>query len=345
MSKVKHISLIVVMFIFLLAGCNPVTGMNQNEDKSKELTVYTGLEEEQITAYMKSFQHRHPDIQLNIVRDSTGIITAKLLAEKENPKADVVWGVAASSLALLDQEGMFTGYSPKGVDRVSGRFKDNRDSPHWVGIDVYETAVVVNKKELAKRNLPIPRSYHDLLKPEYKGLIVMPNPSSSGTGFLTVSAFIQLFGEDKAWSYMDKLHKNIASYTHSGSKPAKLAAQGEYPIGISFTYPGTKEKEKGAPVEVVHPKEGLGWELEANALIKKNKIKPEAHKFLDWAISDDAMEEYRKNFTILSTDQEHESNQGVLKQLIENDFEKLAQDRGNILSEWDKRYSTKSESE
>lgn len=84
----------------------------------------------------------------------------------------------------------------------------------------------------------------------------MPNSASSGTGFLTVSALIKLFGEKKAWEFMDKLNENIAVYTHSGSKPAKMAGAGEYPIGISFGYRGIIQKKKGEPVETIFPKEG-----------------------------------------------------------------------------------------
>ncbi|SCW51199.1 2-aminoethylphosphonate ABC transporter binding protein [Paenibacillus tianmuensis] len=197
-------------------------------------------------------------MKLNIVRDSTGIITAKLIAEKDNPQADVVWGLAATSLLVLDQNGMLEGYSPQGVDRIQPDFKDKNSPTRWVGIDAWETAFIVNKKEMEKRGLPVPQSYADLIKPEYKGLITMPNPASSGTGFLTVSGLVQLEGKDKAWAYMDKLHDNIAMYVHSGSKPAKMAGTGEVPIGISFGYRGIQEKKTGAPVEVVFPKEGSG---------------------------------------------------------------------------------------
>ncbi|MEY2345300.1 ABC transporter substrate-binding protein [Proteus mirabilis] len=71
-----------------------------------------------------------------------------------------------------------------------------------------------------------PTSWQDLTKPEYKGKIVMPNPASSGTGFLDVSAWLQIFGEQEGWAYMDKLHQNIGQYVHSGSKPCKMAASG-----------------------------------------------------------------------------------------------------------------------
>ena len=71
-----------------------------------ELLVYTALETDQLKAYQEGFNKAYPDIEIKWVRDSTGVITAKLLAEKANPQADVVMGVAASSLVLFDVEGM-----------------------------------------------------------------------------------------------------------------------------------------------------------------------------------------------------------------------------------------------
>ncbi|AFH59884.1 putative 2-aminoethylphosphonate ABC transporter substrate-binding protein [Paenibacillus caseinilyticus] len=316
--------------------------------KNGEITVYTALEDDLIQSYLTSFKAKYPQTKVNIVRDSTGVITAKLLAEKENPVADVVWGTAATSLLVLDQAGLLEGYSPQGVERILPEFKDAGRPEKWVGIDAWETAFVVNTKELEKKNLPVPRSYEDLLKPEYQGMIVMPHPASSGTGYLDVAGWLQLMGTDKAWSYMDKLHRNIAIYTHSGSKPAKMAAAGEYAIGISFGYRGIQEKKKGAPLEVVFPAEGSGWDVEANALVKKKDIKPESKLFLDWAISEEAMKEYNKNYAILAVKNEGGAipegyTKNPLEQLIKYDLNRSAKERESILAEWEKRYSTKAE--
>jgi iron(III) transport system substrate-binding protein len=315
--------------------------------KAGEIVVYTALEDDQVPRYLESFKKNHPEIQLKIARDSTGIITAKLLAERSNPQADVIWGLAATSLLLFDQKGMLEPYSPRGIERINPRFRDSRNSAHWVGIDAWMTAFCVNTIEMQAKKLPMPDSYADLIKPVYRGQLVMPNPASSGTGFLTVSALIQLMGEKKAWDYMDKLHGNMAVYTHSGSKPCKMAGQGEYPIGISFGYRGITQKKKGEPVETVFPKEGSGWDLEANALVKKGTVKKEAKIFLDWAVSDSAMSEYSKSFAIVSAPTDQLIPEGFpkdpLRQLIKNDFAWAAANRDRILEEWNRRYGSKSE--
>jgi iron(III) transport system substrate-binding protein len=314
---------------------------------AEEILVYTALEDDQIPRYLESFKKLHPDITVKIVRDSTGIVTAKLLAEKANPQADLVWGTAATSLLVLDQEGMLAPHTPKGVEKVPSQFKDNRHPPQWVGIDAWMTGFCVNTVETKAKKLPIPTSYADLLKPVYKGQLVMPNPASSGTGFLTVSAILQLMGEQKGWDYLDKLHQNMAVYTHSGSKPCKQAGAGEFPIGISFGYRGIQEKAKGAPIETVFPKEGSGWDLEANALMKKATIKPAARIFLDWAIGESAMREYAKSYAVVSIPTGQAIPEGFpkepLKQMIKNDLNWAAKNRERILGEWAKRYDAKSE--
>ena len=313
-----------------------------------EITVYTALEDEQVTEYLAKFNEEYPDIQVNVVRESTGIITAKLIAEKDNPQADIVWGTAASSMMVLDDMGCLKPYEPEGCDRILPQFKSDKEVPTWVGIDAWETAFVVNTEELEKLGVEKISSYEDLLNPKLKGHIVMSNPNSSGTGFLTVSALLQLYGKDteEGWNYMDKLNENVSQYVHSGSKPAKMAASGECAVGISFGYAGISQREKGAPVEVVFPEEGSGWDLESNALMEKEEINPAAYTFLDWAISDEAMDLYRVNYPIVTVENtgEYEGyDSNPLDQLIENDFSWAAENREDILNTWMEKYDSKSE--
>ena len=355
-KKQRLAVLVAILGLSLMAGCSTkdenAAAKARGEKLEGELTIYTAIEEELIPTYLESFEKKYPEVDVNIIRDSTGVITAKLLAEGENTSADVVWGTAASSLLALDEKGMLAGYSPKGVERVQPLFKDSSQPEKWVGNTAFMTGIAVNKKELEKKNLPMPKSYEDLLKPEYKGTLVMPHPASSGTGFLTVSAWLQMMGEEKGWDYMKKLHKNVATYTHSGSKPAKLASAGEYPIGVSMVYSAVKEKQKGSPIEVVLPKEGLGWEVEANALINKedSENREIAEAFLDWAISDEAMKEYFDANGFATVENDFKTPEGfpadVDSQLFDkNDLKWAAENREAILSKWEKEFGQKAEAQ
>ncbi len=158
------------------------------------LTVYTALETDQLKAYQEGFNKVHPDIELTWVRDSTGIITAKILAEKAAPKADVIMGVAATSLAIFEAEGMLLPYAPAGLSRIAPAYRDPKNPPSWVGMDVWGATICFNTVEAAKRGIPKPETWKDLTKPIYKGQIVMPHPASSGTGYFDVTAWLQMFG-------------------------------------------------------------------------------------------------------------------------------------------------------
>ncbi|MCW2291243.1 iron(III) transport system substrate-binding protein [Pseudomonas sp. BIGb0408] len=312
-----------------------------------ELTVYSALEVEQLKPYQQAFEKQHPDIRIKWVRDSTGIVTAKLLAEKDRPQADAVWGLAGSSLAILKQQGMLEAYAPASLDKIGANYRDSDNPPSWVGMDVWAASICFNTIEAEKQGLPKPTKWEDLTDPVYKGKIVMPNPASSGTGYLDVSAWLQIFGEDGGWAYMDKLHQNIGQYTHSGSKPCKQAAAGEFPIGISFEYPAVQLKRKGAPLAIVLPKEGLGWEIEASAIIKGTQHLDAARKLADFAASREAMELYKANFAVLAqpaiAERFQELPADYEQRLINNDFNWASENRERILAEWRKRYDGKSE--
>jgi iron(III) transport system substrate-binding protein len=312
-----------------------------------ELLVYTALETDQIKAYETAFKAANPNIDVKWVRDSTGVITAKLLAEKANPQADLVVGTSASSLAVLSNEGMLQPYAPKGLDKISAQYRDPRNPPEWVGMDVYGAAICFNTVEAAKLNLPKPATWEDLTKPVYKGKIVMPNPASSGTGYLDVAGWIQMWGDAKAWKFMDALHDNIAQYTHSGSKPCRQAGAGEFPIGVSFEYRAVATKKSGAPIDIVFPTEGLGWDLEASGIMKNTKKVEAARALMDWLATPEAMQLFAKNFAVLAMPGMAQPLDYVPadyeKRLIKNDFAWSAKNREKILAEWLKKYDGKSE--
>jgi iron(III) transport system substrate-binding protein len=310
--------------------------------QKQTVVVYTAIENEQITEYMKALGKTHPNLDVKILRLSTGDISARFMAEKDNMQADVIWGVGATNQLIFKGAGLLEPYAPKGLERVQPLFRDKANPPSWVGIDIFMSAFCFNTDVGKKGNLPKPESWADLTKPVYKGHVVMPNPASSGTGYLSVASILQRLGETEGWKYLDALNVNIAEYTKSGSKPCKDAAAGERAVGVSFEYVALEMKKKGSPVEMVLPKEGSGYEMEANALTKKGAKNPAAKQFLDWAVSDEAMALYAKYFAAVGVagfPVPEGLPKDISKVVYPNDFEWSAKNRERILAEWSKRYA------
>ena len=182
---------------------------------AQEVIVYTSYEKEDLGPYKAAFEKDVPGMTIRWVHDANGVITARLLAEKSNPRADAVWGVAASSLGQLADADVLLSYTPPGFDKIPTKFRDPTVPPRWFGNSAWVAAIVYNTTEGKKLGIPKPESWADLAKPVYKGKVVMPHPLSSGTGFLDVSAWLQGFGEEEGWKFMDALHQSIARYTHS----------------------------------------------------------------------------------------------------------------------------------
>jgi len=310
-----------------------------------KVTIYTALENDQLGPFKQAIEAAVPEAEVVWVRDSTGVITARFMAEKDNPRADLVMGVAATSVLVFEKAGLLETYRPQGVDQLKPAFRDDSEPYTWTGMDAYLGVVCFNTAEAAKIAVQPPKSWKDLLAAKYKGHLVMPHPASSGTGYLMVGAWLQMMGEPEGWKFMDGLHDNMALYTHSGSAPCVQAARGERIAGIALDMRGASEKTKGAPIEVIIPSEGTGWELEAIAIVKGTKNIAAAKKIADWSASKAANELYSQTYAITARTDVHNlpPNYPVNaeKGMIKNDLSWMAQNRERILAEWSKRYESK----
>ncbi|KAA3626878.1 MAG: extracellular solute-binding protein [Proteobacteria bacterium] len=255
-----------------------------------EITVYTALEEEEIADYIAAASKAMPDIKVNVLRLSTGKLGARILAEAENPQADVIWGWAVT--AMMDPRilAMLEPYAAKGADKLNAAHRDQQG--RWFAPTGYMGAFCVNTERLAQKGLPMPTSWQDLADPRFKGEVLMPDPNSSGTGYLHVISLLQGMGEEQGWAQLAAVDPNMAQYTSSGSKPCKAARAGEYTVGASLAFTALKSIESGYPLKMVIPKGGAGYELEASALMVSSKNKGDAKRFLDWTLSKDATDLY-----------------------------------------------------
>jgi iron(III) transport system substrate-binding protein len=310
-----------------------------------KLEVYSTLEIENLKDFKKAFEAENPGIEILWNRDSTGVITARILAEQGVQRGDAIWGLAVTSMLLLDKRGLLEPYAPNNLGSIKPAFRDPANPPAWVGMEAWVAAVCFNTVEASKLGLPKPVSWFDLLDPRFKGKLTMPHPASSGTGYFHVSAWIQMFGEAKAWEFMDRLHDNIAVYEHSGVRPCRHAATGEFPVGISYELAAASARQKGAPIEGLIMKEGGGWDMDAAAILRGTR-KPEAvRRLMDFASSRKANELYASFVSqvampgIASNIPDYPA--GVAESMIKNDFAWASANRARILEEWARRYEGK----
>jgi iron(III) transport system substrate-binding protein len=230
-----------------------------------------------------------------------------------------------------------------GIDEMKTEFKDPEN--RWFATTGYFAGFCVNNVMIEKLGLPMPTSWQDLLNPVYKGHVVMPNPASSGTGYLQIASILQMKGEEEGWKFLKALDANIAQYIKSGSKPCRAAAAGEYAIGASFAFSAVKLIMAGNPITLVVPSEGAGYEMEVSGLLKTTKNKEDAQKFLDWLLTPEAAKLYGER-SEMSVVPGAKATEAILKAglpedvstvLYKMDFNWSAQNKERILAEWTKR--------
>jgi iron(III) transport system substrate-binding protein len=239
------------------------------------------------TVYAKS-----TGAKVNMSLKGSGEALAQLIAEKANPKTDIWFGGTGDPhLQAAEQDLTLEYRSPTLAQLHPWAQQQAVQSNHrTVGIYSGPLGFGFNPELLAKKKLPAPKRWADLLEPKYKNEIQVANPASSGTAYTMVATLVQLMGEDKAFEYMKGLHRNIQTYTRSGTGPIKAVARGEATVSISFVHDGPGEKMQGFPVETVTPSEGTGAEIGSMSLVKGARNLEAAKKFYEWALTGSAQE-------------------------------------------------------
>ena len=257
------------------------------------VTVYTALEEDEIAEYVAAAKKSIPTVELKVLRLSTGDLGARILAEASNPQHDVDLGLGRHQYdGSARARAAYRPYKAKGADKLAAPYRAADDK--WFAATGYMAAFCVNNERIKAKGLTVPKDWADLLDPKFKGEIVMPNPVSSGTGYLQIVGILQQMGEEKGWKFIKDLDANVAQYIKSGSRPCKAARAGEFAVGTSLAFAGIQSIQEGFPITMVIPASGAGFELEASALMASSKNKADAQKFLDWTLSPEAAAIYGK---------------------------------------------------
>jgi iron(III) transport system substrate-binding protein len=294
---------------------------------------------------MATVYARTTGAKVNITAKGSGEALAQLNAERANPKTDIWFGGTGDPHLQAAEQGLTLEYkSPQLPQLYPWAQKQAADSKYrTVGVYLGPLGFGFNKELLAKKKVGEPKSWADLLKPEFKGEVQMANPASSGTAYTMIATLVQLMGEDKAFDYLKKLHGNVSTYTRSGTAPVKAAARGETTVSVSFVHDVTTEAVNGFPVASATPAEGTGAEVGSMSIVKGGPNTEAAKKFYEWALTPGGQQ-----FGLAAKQFQLPSNRNVPKdprmtdpskiKLIDYDYAKYggSAERRRLIAKWEK---------
>jgi len=304
-----------------------------------ELNAYSIWPENWARPMFEEFE-KATGVKVNFVRFSSGEALARVIAEKNNPRVDVLFGGPVETFAAGINEGLFEPYKPPSFAKLPARMK--QADGQWVAIADDPLVFMTNDKFLKEHNLKAPASWNDLLNPAYKNMLQMADARTSGTAVTRIFSILEVNGRDeaKAFAYMKQLRPNVQLYTKSGGGGTLPVGLGQAGGGIFFIVDALDTKAKGYDVTVSFPSEGIGSAAEGIALIKGAKNADSAKKLIDWA-SSPAMQglfaKYKINFIPAHPDVQLEpSLAAVLKgaKIFPIDADYAGPNRKRIVDRW-----------
>lgn len=251
---------------------------------SNAIIIFSSMEQYRGDELQKQLNEEFPDENILVMYVSTAKSAAKVNTEKEATDADILVGLETAYLekiedSLADIKNVRT---QNYLEGLSVQDNDNK----YVTWERQAGSFIINKDIISKYNLDIPETYEDLLDEQYKGLIAMPDPKTSGTGYFFFKHLVNEMGEVKALEYFDKLQSNIKSFTESGSGPIKLLIQGEIAIGLGLTFTAVEEINNGSPFEIISPEYGSPYSLTGAAVVKGKEQNEKVMEIFDFIVND-----------------------------------------------------------
>ena len=298
---------------------------------------------------VSEFEASHSDIDVNMVRLSSGEAYAKVRAEARNPQTDLWWGGTGDPHLQAAQDGLTAEYKSEMLGQLHDWAQGQAETSGYRTVGVYSGALGwgYNTEIFKQKVITPPNCWADLLDPALKGEIQIADPNSSGTAYTTLATLVQIMGEDEAFEFLKKMHANVSQYTKSGSAPVKAAARGETGLGIVFQHDAVAQAVEGFPVAVGSPCEGTGYEIGSMSLIEGGQNEAEAKAFYDWVLTAEVqgMMPEAGSFQIPSnasaTPPKEAPDLSTIK-LIDYDFNKYgsSDERKRLLKKWDEEVST-----
>ena len=253
------------------------------------LVLYCAVQEEWCRNMVAAFEHQ-TGIKVAMTRKSSGEFYAQVQAEAANPRGDLWWGGTGDPHLQAAEEGLTIEYESSNLPLVHDWAKKQWAQSKHRAIGVYAGALGYgyNTELLQKKGSAEPKCWADLTDPRFHYEVQVADPNSSGTAYTLLATVVQLMGEDKGFDYLKRLHRNVNQYTKSGAAPAKATSLGETLIGITFQHDMVTFIVDGAPIKVVAPCEGTGYEIGSMSIIKGARNLDNAKKWYDWALTSDA---------------------------------------------------------
>ncbi|NLB50436.1 MAG: extracellular solute-binding protein [Clostridiaceae bacterium] len=254
--------LLAFLLIFLAVGCG--------KSGDEKVIVYLSSEEYRVEYFQKRLKEEFPHYEVVLEYLPTGTHAAKLEAEGLETECDISFELDYGYLGSLEK--LFADLSAYDSSPYLAELVP--DSGNYLPTLRNGGCIAINREILEQKELPVPDNYRDLLKPEYKGLISMPNPKASGTGYMFLKSLVNAWGEEEALAYFDALTSNILQYTSSGSGPVNALVQGEAAIGLAMTAQTVTEINRGVDLELYFFEEGSPYSLYGMAMIKGKETRP-----------------------------------------------------------------------
>lgn len=268
-----------LFILMLILGGVILTGCSRKKEK---IIIYSSMEEDRNIDLKAELGKKFPNLKIEIEYYPTGNHAAKLKAEGLKTNADIILGLETVHMEMLkDNFETLTDYD-------FSKFEDDvliKEKKYFVW-DRYSGAIIINTKVLADKGLIEPKSYNDLLNPEYKDLIMMPNPKTSGTGYQFLLHFVNIFGEDEAFKFIDNLSDNILQFSTSGSAPVNSLVRGEIAIGLGMTFHAVTELNKGAPLKLIYDEAGAPYNTSSAGVIKGRLARESVREVFDYLFND-----------------------------------------------------------
>jgi iron(III) transport system substrate-binding protein len=277
---------IVWACLFLMLALS-VFASGKQETASNKLFVYTALNEDEMGSVIEKFK-ADTGIQIEYILGGAGDMSARVLAEKNSPNADILVGGSVDVYGPLAKEGLFEAYDSPNNDKLDARFND--PNHFWQGWYMGVLGLVINRdrfaKELAPKGLEYPKTWDDLLDPRYYNVFVTSNPVTAGGGYIFTAAQIFRLGETRSWEYFSNLDKNVHHYYKGAGDCISPVATGEFVIGMSWAHDIYKQVKAGYPIDIVIPQQ-TAYEIGGVAIVKGGKNTENAKKFVDWLLTED----------------------------------------------------------